>query len=68
VSEYPVHEPFSHLLDVVDHRAARPISVRGASGFYDRTTRAKLRFDPTFLDDVVEHIEVLSGGRSAIPA
>lgn len=67
VSEYPRHEPYRHLRDVVDEDGARPITNRGARGFYGRTLVAKLRFDPDFIGDVVEHIE-LSDRVEGVPA
>lgn len=67
VSEYPRHETYEHLRDVMDESEARPITNRGASGFYGRTLSAKLRFDPFFIDDVIEHIEITSGMES-VPA
>ncbi|MGH9089025.1 MAG: hypothetical protein ACRDYZ_13105 [Acidimicrobiales bacterium] len=67
VSEYPRHEPYRHLRDAIDEDAARPITNRGACGFYRRTLAAKLRFDPKFIDDVIEHIEVTDSVES-VPA
>ncbi|MHB1548160.1 MAG: DNA cytosine methyltransferase [Acidimicrobiales bacterium] len=67
VSEYPRHESYVHLRDVVDETAARPITNRGARGFYGRTLSAKLRFDPKFIADVVQHIEV-TGSVESVPA
>lgn len=67
VSEYPRREPYQHLRDVIDEDRARPITNRGARGFYGRTRLAKLRFDRNFIADVVEHIEV-TGSVESIPA
>lgn len=58
VSEYPRHDPYRHLLDVLDVERALPVSHRGAKGFLSRTRRAKLRFDPAFIADVEEHVEL----------
>jgi DNA (cytosine-5)-methyltransferase 1 len=58
VSEYPLHLRYKHLLDVVDARKATPLSHRGALGFLGRTGRGTLRFDPRFLADVAEHVQV----------
>lgn len=60
VSEYPVHATYQHLLDVVNTFEARPLSWRGASGFFSRTRRAKLRFDADFLVDLQRHIDSLA--------
>lgn len=67
ISEYPRHEPYVHLRDLLDEQTARAVSNRGATGFYGRTLAAKLRFDPRFIEDVVEHIEVTSEMES-VPA
>jgi DNA (cytosine-5)-methyltransferase 1 len=67
ISEYPRHEPYIHLRDLLDERGARSMSLRGATGFYGRTLAGKLRFDPAFIADVVEHIEVTSAVES-VPA
>ena len=67
VSEYPRHEPYRHLRDVIDEDACRPVTSRGARGFYGRTLAAKLRFDPDFIADVIEHIEMCGPGES-VPA
>lgn len=56
-SMWPVHRPYVHLDDIVDLASARPLSVRGAAGFYDRATRGTLRFVDGFLDHVAEHID-----------
>jgi hypothetical protein len=37
------------------------------TGFYGRTLAAKLRFDPDFISDVIEHIKVTSEMES-VPA
>lgn len=66
-SEYPRHEPYRHLRDVIDEESARPITNRGARGFYGRTLAAKLRFDRDFIADVIEHIELTDAAES-VPA
>jgi DNA (cytosine-5)-methyltransferase 1 len=67
IGEYPRHEPYVHLRDLLDEQSARAVSNRAATGFYSRTLAAKLRFDPEFIDDIVEHIEVTSEVES-VPA
>lgn len=61
VSEYPTHATYTHLLDLVDRERAKPLSIKAASGFFGRAMRAKLRFDPRFLEDVAEHIRFHGG-------
>jgi DNA (cytosine-5)-methyltransferase 1 len=58
VSEFPVHHSYQHLAKVVDIASATPVSHRGAAGFLSRTRRAKLRFDPAFLADVEDHVDL----------
>jgi DNA (cytosine-5)-methyltransferase 1 len=58
VSLWPTREPFKHLLDTVDHEAARPLSNRAARGFFSRMQRAKLRFDDQFRNDIANHVTV----------
>jgi DNA (cytosine-5)-methyltransferase 1 len=58
VSEFPEHRPYVHLLDLVDLRAARPLTYRGARGFWSRLQESNLGRHPGFRDDVGEHVEV----------
>lgn len=58
VSIWPAHLPYRHLLDVVSHQEARPVTHRAAAGFYSRTQRAHLKFDKKFIEDVAEHVQV----------
>jgi DNA (cytosine-5)-methyltransferase 1 len=60
VSMWPTREPYSHLHDVVNLDARQPLSVRAASGFLSRAQRGNLRFVDGFLEDVAEHIDVMS--------
>jgi DNA (cytosine-5)-methyltransferase 1 len=64
ISEFPRHEPYSHLTEIVDVDAARPISHRGALGFLTRTRRATLRFDPDFIADVEDHVRATKPERA----
>ena len=68
VSEYPVQRTYQHLSDVVDVDTAPELSRRGAAGFFERTQRASLRFDPRFLADVAEHIENSTAQMLLLPA
>jgi DNA (cytosine-5)-methyltransferase 1 len=55
-SMWPVHAPYTHLLDLIDPDVCIPLSERGAAGFLDRASRGTLRFVPDFIDDVREHL------------
>jgi DNA (cytosine-5)-methyltransferase 1 len=56
VSMWPVRSPYRHLLDTVDHQAARPLSNRAARGFHGRMQSATLRFDERFRSDIADHV------------
>lgn len=58
VSEYPVHRPYQHLLDVIDMDKANPVTHRAAAGFLDRLERGNLGRFPGFRTDVAEHVQV----------
>lgn len=58
VSFWPRHEPYTHLTDVMKPDQAIPLSHKGAAGFLERTSRARLRFSEDFLLDVKEHVAV----------
>lgn len=64
LSEFPRHEPYRHLSDVVDCDHAPMVSHRGAAGFLSRARRAKLRFAAGFLNDVEEHVELTRTDRA----
>lgn len=59
-SEYPVHRPYTHLLDLVDADELKPVSHRAMSGFWNRLSRSNLGRHPGFRDDVVEHIDAMA--------
>lgn len=65
VSEYPIHAPYSHLLDIVDADLAVPLSHRAASGFLDRLSSGNLGRHSGFRDDVAEHVEITQPVASA---
>jgi DNA (cytosine-5)-methyltransferase 1 len=67
-SEYPRHDTYRHLTDVMDVAAAPALTHRGAAGFLSRTRRAKLHFDPAFLADVEEHVWLTDPGRALAEA
>ena len=58
VSEYPVHRPYQHLLDVIDPDQAMPLSHRGAGGFLRRLEQGNLGRHPGFRGDVREHVDL----------
>ena len=54
-----------HLAEFLEHaELAQPLSVKATLGFLARTRRAKLRFEPGFIEAIERHL-VLMGG--AIP-
>lgn len=66
VSMWPIHEPYTHLHDLVDLAAAQPLSVRATAGFLSRARRGNLGFADGFLADLAEHIaHMTSEGRGS---
>ncbi len=59
-STWPIRSKYVHLTDLLHTSDFKPLSLRAMSGFYERSQRSSLRFDPKFLQDVRQHIEVLS--------
>jgi len=57
-SHWPQRIPYTHLTDLLRDGDLIPLSHRATNGFFARTQRSNLRFDPTFLRDVQEHAEV----------
>lgn len=64
-SMWPQQEPSVHLSDVVQLSEAEPLSLRATSGFYERTQRSSLRFNPAFIEDLVSHIDLLKTAEAA---
>lgn len=62
ISEHPRLEPYRHLLDVVDRRAAPALSHRGASGFWRRLQQGNLGRWPGFREAVADHIDATGLG------
>jgi DNA (cytosine-5)-methyltransferase 1 len=58
ISEYPTHQPYTHLLDIVDPSATPSLSERGATGFWRRLQQGNLGRHPGFRDDIAEHVEI----------
>lgn len=59
ITEFPIHESYSHLAEIVDVAGAEELSLRGAKGFWNRLQQGNLGRYPGFRDDVQEHIDVL---------
>jgi DNA (cytosine-5)-methyltransferase 1 len=59
VSMWPLREPYTHLLELLDQERLTPLSYRAAAGFLERTQRAKLRFDPDFIVAVKNHVSAM---------
>lgn len=57
VSFFPERQPYVHLLDLLDTRAAAPLSLRATSGFYGRLMKSRLRYPEAFASALKEHIE-----------
>jgi DNA (cytosine-5)-methyltransferase 1 len=58
VSEYPTHEPYEHLLEVINVDMAVPISHRAAAGFLQRLEKGNLGRYPGFREDMAEHVRL----------
>jgi DNA (cytosine-5)-methyltransferase 1 len=54
---WPEVGPYTHLRDVLDGTKVVPLSYRASAGFFERTQRAKLRFDQEFILAVKRHVE-----------
>lgn len=59
MSMWPEQRSYTHLLDLLDQSRLVPLSYRAASGFLERTQRAKLRFNPDFIVAVKNHVSVM---------
>lgn len=68
ITEFPVHESYSHLAEMVDVAAAEPLTLRAASGFWNRLQQGNLGRYPGFRADVQEHIDVLEGRLVSVPS
>jgi len=56
VSEWPVHESYVHLRDLLDADAATPLSHRAATGFRSRLEASGRSVDEAFRRDLTIHI------------
>jgi DNA (cytosine-5)-methyltransferase 1 len=66
VSTWPEVGPYTHLRDALDENNVVPLSYRAAAGFFERTQRAKLRFDQEFILAVKRHVETVTPTASTI--
>lgn len=64
ITEFPIHERYSHLAETIDAAEAEVLTLRGAKGFWSRLQQGNLGRHPGFRDAVVEHIRVLEGARA----
>ncbi len=60
VSEYPLHRPYQHLLDVMDADQALPLSHRGTAGFLGRLEKGNLGRHPGFRDHIRDHADLMA--------
>lgn len=58
-SEYPMHAPYRHLLDVVHVDEADVLSHRAILGFWNRLKEGNLGRHPGFREDVNAHIDAM---------
>lgn len=59
-SEFPVHNPYRHLLDVVDAGSAQPLSARAVAGFHSRLLRGKLGQHPGFREAIAAYDQLVN--------
>lgn len=57
VSEFPQHQPYQHLLDVVDVRSAEVLSRRALAGFWSRLSDGNLGRHPGFREQIVMELD-----------
>ncbi len=55
VSEFPRLAPYTHLTDLMDIKAARPLSARASAGFWRRLQTSNLGKHPGFREAIAEH-------------
>jgi DNA (cytosine-5)-methyltransferase 1 len=60
VSEFPRHDMYQHLIEVVDPEAAQPLSHRAAAGFWSRLSTGNLGRYPGFRTAIVNHVSQLA--------
>lgn len=58
VSEFPEHQPYEHLREIVDVDRGQPLSNRAAAGFRERLERGNLGWYPGFREAVADYVKV----------
>lgn len=61
VSEFPLHKPYRHLLDVVDVQSAEVLSRRALEGFWSRLSEGNLGRHPGFREAIVSELDSAVG-------
>jgi DNA (cytosine-5)-methyltransferase 1 len=56
VSEFPLKEPYQHLLDLVDAQQAEVLSQRALAGFWSRLSEGNLGRHPGFREHLTEEL------------
>lgn len=65
ISEFPEHQPYRHLSDMLSLDDVRPLSHRGITGFWSRLQRGNLGQFPGFREAVAAHVAVTHPDRVA---
>jgi DNA (cytosine-5)-methyltransferase 1 len=65
-SEYPRHAPYTHLLEILDVKHARPLSQRATQGFLRRLREGNLGRHPGFRDAIAAHISIQDRERAPL--
>src|SRR6185436_5827370 len=60
VTAWPVRREYAHLEEFLEFEAT-PLSLRATQGFLRRTRESTLRFPEGFIDEVVAHLEAMTG-------
>jgi DNA (cytosine-5)-methyltransferase 1 len=60
VSEFPEHQPYQHLLTVVEAGTAEVLSHRATKGFLGRLAQGNLGRHPGFREHVLEHMDAMA--------
>ena len=60
ISEYPLHLPYQHLLEVVDPSDANILSIRALAGFRKRLHQGNLGRHPGFREQLDSEFDLLS--------
>ena len=56
ISEYPFHEPYQHLLNVLSEHSAAPLSERALTGFWSRLNQGNLGRHPGFRESIEQQL------------